>query len=298
MELINKYYSDNFSTFIEWYELVQKDNAVYPRFRIPYDEWVQEYIQNIECQSETKVKDLLRYLLVPFTREIDIDKAQLLSEDSDFSIEVYKRLKANQEAWEGLTWILQYLPYKPFRAINALNVYLNAEIEYMPDDRIIGINQCIAIMEAKFIYTNVGDGNLILKLTSREFEWLIEFLYRNLGYETQLTPVTRDGGKDIIANCKREEGVEKVYIECKLYKTTELTKQAVEAFGYNIIKNNINRGIVFCTGYVNDKIKMMDTRIQIWNLAEIIVLLNAHIGADWPTRLTKLIEEQRRYHRK
>jgi restriction system protein len=204
----------------------------------------------------------------------------------------------DQDAWEGLTWVLQLLPFSPYKAIKALNSYLNAEIGSMPDDRIIGIGQCISIIEAKFIYTNKGMENAILRLTPREFEWLIEILYQHIGYDTKLTPATRDGGKDIVAYIDREDGSEIVYVECKLYKTTELSIDTVRAFGYNIIKDNINRGVLFCTGYVNDRLKELDSRIQLWALEDIIILINAHIGADWEKRLGMLIDNQRRKYKK
>lgn len=295
MELLQNYYSDNFNTFDEWFELVKHDEDVYPRYRVPYSEWLQEYIESIDSRSEKEVKELLRYLLFPFTRKIDVsdyDNFYFSNKNSEYIIEKYKRIENQQEAWEGLTWILQYLPFSPYKAIRALNIYNNAEVGYMPDDRIIGIDQCIAIIEAKFISTNKGLENAIFKLKPREFELLIEVLYEHIGYETKLTPATRDGGKDIITNIQREDGNEKVYVECKLYKTTELSKQTVEAFGYRILKDNINRGVLFCTGYVNDNIKNMDERIKIWTLEEIIILLNAHIGTDWNRRLDRLIENQ------
>lgn len=53
------------------------------------------------------------------------------------------------------------------------------------------------------------------------------------------------------------------YAECKLYKTTELSNDTVKAFGYTVIKDNINRGVLFCTGYVNESLKKLDSRIQI-----------------------------------
>ncbi|WIV11106.1 restriction endonuclease [Proteiniborus sp. MB09-C3] len=297
MEIMENYYTKNFNTFDEWLELVRQDEFVYPRFRIPYHEWMNEYIDSIENRSEEEVKELLRYLLLPFTRKIDranCESFYCLNNDPNKYLEMYKRLENGQDAWEGLTWVLQYLPYSPYKAIRALTSYHDAEVCYMPDDRIIGINQCKALIEAKFIYTNKGLENAIFDLKPREFEWLIEILYKDIGYETELTPATRDGGKDIIANIKREDGNERVYVECKLYKTTELAKQTVEAFGYRINKDNISRGILFCTGYVNDNIKSMDERIQIWTLDEIIFLLNAHIGTDWNLRLKRLIDNQRR----
>jgi restriction system protein len=296
MELYEDLYTQNFHTFEEWFELVKQEDQVYPRFRIPYSEWLEKYIEDIDNKSEEEVKELLRYLLFPFTRKIDRADFEdfYYSNENLQKIEKYKRLENEQDAWEGLTWVLQHLPYSPYKAIKALIAYHDAEVCYMPDDRIIGIGQCIAIIEAKFVYTNKGEENAILELNPREFEWLIEILYNNIGYETELTPATRDGGKDIIARIKREDCNDAVYVECKRYKTTELDKTTVKAFGYDIINDYINRGVLFCTGYVNDNIKNMDKRIQIWTLEEIIVLLNAHIGSDWSNRLKLLIENQRR----
>lgn len=313
MELLEYLYSDSFQTFDEWYYLVKKNEDVFPRFRIPYQEWLDEYLSEIDNKSDSEVLELLRYLLFPFTLGLDLSnyetfifynsdnnstidttsKESIQIKDNLNKIEKYKRMQNNQDAWEGLTWILQLLPFHPYKAIMALNLYLNAEIMYMHDDRIIGINQCISIIESKFIYTNKGLENYILNLTPREFELLIASLYNHLGYETEITSATRDGGKDVIARIKREDCKEVVYAECKLYKTTELSKDTVRAFGYTVIRDNINRGVLFCTGYVNSQLREFDSRIQIFSLDEIIILLNAHLGSDWYKRLSLLIENQR-----
>lgn len=314
MELLEAYYSDNFKTFDEWFNLVKENQVVYPNIRIPYQKWLDEYIDNIESKREEEVLELLRYMLCPFTRKLDISnckcydkffhesKKDNLSEkekesykkfcDNFIKIEKNLRILSGQEAWEELTWILQLLPCHPYKAIKALNSYLDAEILYMPDDRILGINQCISIIEAKFIYTNNGLENNILNLQPREFELLIGSLYNDLGYETKVTPSTRDGGKDIVARINREDGSEVVYVECKLYKTTELTSDKVRALLGTIYKDNINRGVIFCTGYVNENLKEIDPRIQIWALEDIIVLLNAHLGSNWYKRMHILIENQ------
>ncbi|MCY6354385.1 restriction endonuclease [Clostridium sp. ZS2-4] len=305
------YYTQNYNTFDEWLKLVIKKEKVYPCCRIPYEEWVEEYIADIKNKSIEEVKNLLRCLLMPVNRKLDLmnyesyvcmknsNDNKLIKTAIDMShIEQYKRIENQQDAWEGLTWVLQLLPFSPYKAIKALNSYLEAEVCYMPDDRIIGINQCIAIIEGKFIYTNEGLENSILQLKPREFEWLIEILYKHLRYETILTPATRDGGKDIIARIDREDCKEKVYVECKLYKTTKLTNENVTSFAYRVIKDNIHRGVLFCTGYVNKKLRELDSRIQIWTLEEIIVLLNAHIGSDWDKRLELLIGNQRIKYKK
>ncbi|WP_017416783.1 restriction endonuclease [Clostridium tunisiense] len=298
----------DYDTFEEWLTLVEANEEVLPRFSIPYQEWVDEYIGCIENKSEDEVKALVRCLLFPFTRNLDVlnykthcsiannvkaktkgyEQLKELVDNSGI-IEYYRRIKNVQEAWEGLTWVIQLLPFHPYKAINALKLYLDAEIMYMPDDRIIGISQCIEIIEAKFIHTNKGFENSILNLQPREFEMLIASLYRHIGYEVVVTSATRDGGKDIIARIQREDGKETVYVECKLYKTTQLTNDNVKSFAYNVIKDNINRGVMFCTGYVSDKLRELDSRIQIWSLEEIIILLNAHLGSDWNKRLDRFI---------
>lgn len=315
MELLEELYSDNYNNFEQWLKLVKTNKAVYPRFRIPYKEWVNEYINGIQSKSEEDVIELLRYLLFPFTKNLDKENYkdylaiyQSLKDENiprkiannlekslkGFEkIEKYRRIENNQSAWEGLTWVLQLLPFQPYKAIKSLNSYMDAEVAYMPDDRIIGIEQCITIIEEKFIYNNKNVENYILNLKPREFELLIGSLYEHIGYEIEVTPATRDGGKDVIARINREDGNEVVYVECKLYKTTKLNSNTVKAFLGTILKDNINRGVLFCTGYVNKRIKEYDSRIQIWTLEEIIILLNAHLGSDWSERLNRLIEIQK-----
>lgn len=144
----------------------------------------------------------------------------------------------------------------------------------------IGIEQCISIIESKFIYTNNGLEKYILNLIPREFELLIASLYEHLGYEIEVTPATRDGGKDIIAGIEREDGKEVVYVECKLYKTTELNINAVRALLGVVSYEHVNRGTIFCTGYVNEKLKKENPRIKICTLEEIIILLNAYLGSN------------------
>lgn len=305
MEINEIYYTDNFSTFNEWFELIKKGKTVYPQFRVPYDEWLHDYIADINNRSLDEVKNLLRYLLIPINRKLDeedykiylkmrdsdLDEHRQLSEKLYFN-EKLKRIENGYYAWEGVTWILELLPYSPQQAIIALEGYSHAQ-DGLPDDRIIGIQQCIDIIYAKCIYSCKESKNL-LNLKPTEFEWLIDELYIRMGYNTQLTPATRDGGKDIIASINRPDGVENVYIECKLFKTTELTNTYIKSFAYTVTNDKINRGVIFCTGYVNKELHKIDKRIKILPLENILVLLNAHLGSDWDERLDSIIEYKRR----
>jgi HJR/Mrr/RecB family endonuclease len=65
----------------------------------------------------------------------------------------------------------------------------------------------------------------LLTLDSRQFEELVAEIWRNLGYEAELTARTKDGGRDIIA-VRRVEADVRFLIECKRY--SPLNKVGVE----------------------------------------------------------------------
>ena len=56
----------------------------------------------------------------------------------------------------------------------------------------------------------------MLQLDPRQFEELVAEIWRTLGYETELTTRTKDGGRDVIAVRKLEANV-RFLIECKRY---------------------------------------------------------------------------------
>ena len=137
-------------------------------------------------------------------------------------------------------------------------------------------------MVQDFVRISASDKNAyIFSLTSREFEILIAILYEALGYKVNLTKATRDGGKDIIAEINENERKEKVFVECKLYKTCELKKETVRALGYTMLSEEATRAVIFTSGYATKALKEMDTRIQIFDMEEMILLLNANLGERW-----------------
>jgi restriction endonuclease Mrr len=58
----------------------------------------------------------------------------------------------------------------------------------------------------------------IFRLSSREYEHMVAELLHDMGYEVELTPATRDGGKDILASLRTPAGDLLVLVEAKKYR--------------------------------------------------------------------------------
>lgn len=203
-------YTDNYNSLEEWIAL-RKENKefVYPQFYIPYNEWLEDYIENINRKADEDVRTLLRILLQPFTLGLDSndleayiaftsdvtnkennpDLYEMISNQIKYNEKLH-RVNNGQEAWEGLTWIIALLDSSPLKALNALGTYFDAECMYMPDIRINGICDAMSIIEAKYIQNASDKSKYIFSLTSRDFEILIAVLYKKMGYKVTLTKAT------------------------------------------------------------------------------------------------------------
>ena len=89
---------------------------------------------------------------------------------------------------------------------------------YIPEQRIITDLSEINNTIPKLIIRIQEDNSFIYKISSREFEEIIAEIFRENGFDVDLTKKTRDGGKDIIAIHKSSMGIDTCYlIECKKY---------------------------------------------------------------------------------
>ena len=91
-------------------------------------------------------------------------------------------------------------------------------ILYYRDEFDVDICAIESTVIRKLILQISKNKNLIYKVSPREFEQIVEQLLQNEGFETHLTPQTRDGGKDIVAIKRGINGKPIVfYVECKRY---------------------------------------------------------------------------------
>ena len=92
------------------------------------------------------------------------------------------------------------------------------------------------------------DFSRIHDLTWRQFEELIEDLFRNNGYSTHLTARTRDGGCDIILAEGRKGG--KILVECKKYKKSKVSVGVVrELIGVQLLTETRSAKLVTTTDF-------------------------------------------------
>lgn len=90
----------------------------------------------------------------------------------------------------------------------------------------------------------------LYELTPRKFEELVADIFKDLGFDVELTKATRDGGRDIIARIKNGVVDFLTYIECKKYSSSN--KVGVDIIrkvqGVHYTKN-ANKSIIVTTSF-------------------------------------------------
>jgi len=88
------------------------------------------------------------------------------------------------------------------------------------------------------------------ELTSRKFEELVAELFKDMGYEVELTPASKDGGFDIRAVRKTEVGIGLYFIECKRYSTKNKVGVGIVRNLYGIVESEkATSGLVVTTSF-------------------------------------------------
>ncbi len=107
----------------------------------------------------------------------------------------------------------------------------------------------------------------LLRIPSRKFEELVAAVFRNNGYEVELTPKTRDGGVDIIAvERKILTGTSVHLIECKRYSPDNKVGIGVLQRMLGVVTHRkANKGIIVTTSsFSRDAIAFAEsTRYQL-----------------------------------
>lgn len=309
----------------QWLNKLFSERAAEDEFFIDYefptDNHADEYFATIALRTERQVIDLLRHFLFPAGCFPQSDAIQLsflrsqaknplpLPPDCKIRVppieellerESTRRLlasvasKGQEPSWDGIRWVLDLLPHSPRSAIEAVDAYLLAHAQLLPDGRLRGLSHAVALIRAKFIQEIPNDArSTLFSLSPREFEHLVERLFAHLGYETQLTKSTHDDGRDVVAIRSTPAMREKVLIECKRYDKTELGPAEARALLGVVSNEPACRGVIVTTGHVTEGVYKYAPRIEVIDLQQLIRLLNEHFGNKWPSHVDDIIRESR-----
>ena len=101
----------------------------------------------------------------------------------------------------------------------------------------------------------------------RRFEALVAELLRDIGCEVQLTPFSRDGGRDILAALATPLGRILALVECKRYAAhRKIGTDIVERFLWTIErKDEASLGIIVTTSFFSRGAKLLEERFR-WKL--------------------------------
>lgn len=287
----------------------------------PTDAIRDEYLCDISSRAESEVRKILAIMLGP-SRSLpkwDALQIQLLESarsagmhrpkaaDDSFSSQQrysdYERRvtratmgKSNEPTWPGLTWVLDLLPGHPDRALAVVTAYLHAHIEILPDWRINGLSDAAAIIRSRYILaTTDAHLSVLSTIDWRDFEFLIAALYREKGYDVEVTPSQKDGGRDVIAR-RTGADAEILYIACSRGDSKKDADAVAALNGRLDTGERASRGIfVNIAGFTERgpgtaaEVAKEMPRVTLLDGDQLLPQLNEHLGADWPHRVDWII---------
>lgn len=140
------------------------------------------------------------------------------------------------------------------------------------------INVQVAAVNEELIRYLSKHPNLMYDLSPRKFELLIAEIFADMGYEVELTPQTKDGGRDILAVLNAPHGKILTLVECKRYRPDRKVEvDIVERFMYTIDrKDKASCGVIATTSFFTSGARTVE-RDHKWRLA----LKDFHGISDW-----------------
>jgi restriction system protein len=201
--------------------------------------------------------------------------------------------------WEGIKWVTQLLPDSPRVALAAIDAYILAHMYDMHDSLVWAMADAKAVIRARYIGVPESQDlrrKELYTLSGRQFECLIDRLFSEIGYETELTPPRRDGGRDVVGRRKEAGGEQYALIECKRHKANIRVKDVRALLGV-VSNERVNTGIIVtASGFTRGakELAKENRRVQLIDGLRLVVMLNEHLGWTWPSRVDWLADENNR----
>ena len=295
----------------EWLNLVfssKNEEYIFIDYAFPNNFVRDEYLETIHERDEKEVINLLRKFLIQSGTSMQDkfnlrylleckknDKAQF---NKLINIEYYKRvamnaIDKNYSVWEGNTWIIDLLPRHPKLAINAIEAYFIAHIQFLPDGRFSSFSDIKSIIRSKFIFHRHPD-KILLSLNPYDFEYLISALYRKMDYETKVTKKSGDGGIDIEIKKELIGKKEESKVSCKRYIGKVSIEEVRDLYG-GVSSEKANKGILVATSDFSKPAKDFASKnhIELINGIDLNKLLNEYFGTNWQLHLDYIIQNEK-----
>ncbi|MDR2570451.1 MAG: restriction endonuclease [Oscillospiraceae bacterium] len=136
-------------------------------------------------------------------------------------------------------------------------LYKNANDLYLPQNKVKvesfeKVKVATASVNNSLLSVILKTPSLMREISPREFERLIADLYRELGFEVELTKQTRDGGKDLYVLSRTDIGSFLYLVECKRYAPNKPVGVEIIRNLYGVMgmsKRKANAGIVVTTSH-------------------------------------------------
>jgi restriction system protein len=295
----------------EWLKYVKTDRSK-RKFSIldcqfATDEHFLEYLKNIKDRSDEEVKYLISSFIITdphlgYDDHLRTWLYQMPPAELDAAILASPFLKRvafpNKESppWCSMIWILELLPRHPQEAIQALSAYFSAHCMYMPDARMHGLSDAQALIRAKYIEHDLPVRQTLLDMPSRDFELIVGYLYKKLGYSIEITPRTRDGGYDIVAEKYSEREHERLHIECKRYEGNVGVDVVRKVLGTLNVTNATKAVVVTSASFTKPARDeaYKSKRLELIDIESFDKLMRHNFNVNWIDRISDCLFEMRK----
>lgn len=306
-------------TLDQWIKFMKESpkDVNFEHYMFPTDSLREEFIRNIHDYDEALVKKILHAFL-DFGVVLGSDKIHLrllmqrLKEDPEKTKELIKedpysrRLIASIQSGgkipvhDSILWVIDILDIAPRNALNVIDAFLAAHIDHLPDGRISGLDDAERIIRARYFGAKT-DSSVLHSLKPREFENVVEALYYERSYKTQMTKHSYDNGRDVIALKDDAGEKEKVVISCKRI-SPQKTVRAVdvrEALA-PVTKDRATKGVLVTTGLFSEHSYKYakDVQLELIDQGQLQKLLNKYLGVNWSAHLDYYISNSNKRHPK
>ncbi|TVL06942.1 endonuclease [Shewanella algae] len=136
----------------------------------------------------------------------------------------------------------------------------------------------------------------------RELERVVQHTFEELGFSSEVTPGSKDGGKDVILKCKIDNQEHTYYVELKHWRSGQKVRGvALEEFLQVVINEEVNGGLFLSSyGYCDNAFEMLTAihrqslkiggQEKIYSLCKQYVMSKAGIWSETESLIDTLYE--------